>query len=179
MYSADIQNRSDYVKHGGDEHSTNTCPTDVTSFNELKCVDPYPRWENYMSKPHNRFVTKDPWANYFWRPRSICKSGEAWLFHHLSAGVLWGSSILLFFRKGAIHPKMSKLATDNFVAELLIITKRRTFCSILLSSLQYLSPHRKALARDWFCAVIDLDEGQGEIRATVLQRLSIRDLTHS
>lgn len=27
--------------------------------------------------------------------------------------------------------------------------------------------------------VIDLDEGQGEIRATVLQRLSIRDLTHS
>lgn len=33
--------------------------------------------------------------------------------------------------------------------------------------------------RSWFCALIDLDEGQGEIKVTVLPRLSVRDLTHS
>lgn len=26
----------------GDEHGTDTCPTDATSFSELKCVVPYP-----------------------------------------------------------------------------------------------------------------------------------------
>lgn len=42
-----------------------------------------------------------------------------------------------------------------------------------------LSLRRKAPARGWFCALIDLDEGQGEIKVTVLQRLPIRDLTYS
>lgn len=74
MYGADIQNRSDDLKGTyvfqlpvkeacGDKHTTDTCPTDVTSFSELKCVDLYPGWENYISQPRNSLWTKDPWAD--------------------------------------------------------------------------------------------------------------------
>lgn len=52
VYCADIQNRTDDLKHVyvfqlpvkeacSDEHGTDTCLTDVSSFSELKCADPY------------------------------------------------------------------------------------------------------------------------------------------
>lgn len=59
--------------------------------------------------------------------------------------------MLLLCRKWAIHPKISKLAIDNFLTELLINYQKTFILQHIahsgVTSPQYLSPHRKPLVR--------------------------------